>query len=80
MPNGKREVFFDLNGIPRVVETPDRRKAERAGGGAAVTAARERANPGEYSGFPTDSSGKIDTFLQMCSARLAPPCPAPSSR
>lgn len=30
-PSGKREVFFEVNGIPRVVEVVDRRSAEAVG-------------------------------------------------
>jgi len=46
LPNGRREVFFDLNGIPRVVETEDRRSKEAADKKSKLMqAARERANP-----------------------------------
>jgi pyruvate carboxylase len=46
LPNGKREVFFDLNGIPRLVEVLDRRAKETSEKGAGnMQAVRERANP-----------------------------------
>jgi pyruvate carboxylase len=46
LPNGRREVFFELNGIPRVVETEDRRSKEAADKKSKLLqAARERANP-----------------------------------
>jgi len=46
LPNGRREVFFDTDGIPRVIEVADTRtKAAVGGAAAALQALRERANP-----------------------------------
>lgn len=64
LPNGKREVFFDLNGIPRVVETPDRRTRDTGGGGGggrgtAPLAARERANPDVLGEVGAPMSGAV---------------------
>ena len=46
LPNGRREVFFDVDGLPRVTEVEDRRQAAAAAASSGAAAgAREKANP-----------------------------------
>jgi pyruvate carboxylase len=45
-PSGKREVFFEANGVPRVVEVTDTRSAE----GLAKKAVREKVGRGAAGG------------------------------
>jgi pyruvate carboxylase len=60
LPNGKREVFFDLNGIPRLVEVEDRRAKEQvASGGSSLQAVRERANPDVLGEVGAPMSGAV---------------------
>jgi len=60
LPNGRREVFFDLNGIPRVVETEDRRSKEAADKKSKLMqAARERANPDVAGELGAPMSGAV---------------------
>jgi len=60
LPNGKREVFFDLNGIPRVVEVIDRKSKEaEQKQKSALTAVRERANPDVLGEVGAPMSGQV---------------------
>jgi pyruvate carboxylase len=60
LPNGRREVFFNLNGLPRLVEVEDRRAKEAAKGGpSTVQAVRERANPDVLGEVGAPMSGTV---------------------
>ena len=60
LPNGKREVFFDLNGIPRVVEVVDRKSKEAEQKlKSAQTAAREKANTDVLGEVGAPMSGQV---------------------
>ena len=60
LPNGRREVFFNLNGLPRLVEVEDRRAKEAAKGSAStLQAVRERANPDVLGEVGAPMSGTV---------------------
>jgi len=60
LPNGRREVFFDFNGIPRVIETEDRRSKDAAAKLVAGSqAARERATPDVLSEVGAPMAGAV---------------------
>jgi len=60
LPNGNREVFFDLNGIPRVVAVADRKSKEAAEKkNLGMSAARERANPDVLGEVGAPMSGAV---------------------
>ena len=60
LPNGRREVFFNLNGLPRLVEVEDRRAKEVAKGTASTAqAVRERANPDVLGEVGAPMSGTV---------------------
>ena len=60
LPNGRREVFFNLNGLPRLVEVEDRRAKEAAKGTAStLQAVRERANPDVLGEVGAPMSGTV---------------------
>ena len=57
----RREVFFETNGVPRMVEVEDRRQAAADAIGAAGSkrAARERADPSQLGSVASPMSGEI---------------------
>ena len=61
--DGKREVFFEANGIPRAVEIEDTRTGAESGGsggGAPLRrAARERADPGALGSVGAPMAGTV---------------------
>ncbi|GBF90515.1 pyruvate carboxylase [Raphidocelis subcapitata] len=54
-PSGKREVFFEANGVPRVVELADTRSAE----GLAKKAVREKADPSVLGSVGAPMAGAV---------------------
>ncbi|KAK9800249.1 hypothetical protein WJX73_006193 [Symbiochloris irregularis] len=58
-PNGMREVFFDINGIPRVVEVLDRTEDQEAAGGTARRAVREKADPTQVGSVAAPMAGEV---------------------
>ncbi|CAL8463302.1 g2836 [Coccomyxa elongata] len=59
-PNGKREVFFESNGVPRVVEVTDTTAADSAAAGIGVAkAAREKASPTEDGSVGAPMAGEV---------------------
>ena len=63
LPSGNREVFFEVNAIPRVVEIHDRKILESAskGGGGAV--AREKSDPLDPGSVGAPMSGSVVEVL-----------------
>lgn len=57
----RREVFFETNGVPRMVEVEDRRQAAADAVGAAGSkrASRERADPSQLGSVASPMSGEI---------------------
>ena len=51
-------MFFETNGVPRMVEVDDRQQAA-TGGGASKRASRERADPGVLGSVASPMSGEI---------------------
>jgi len=61
-PSGKREVFFEVNGVPRVVEVQDR----NVGGEGTSTAkkvGREKVTPGKAGSVGAPMSGEVIEIL-----------------
>ena len=56
LSTGEREVFFEVNGIPRVVDVLDKTQ-EEAGGGKAVK--NEKANPEDIGGVGAPMTGSV---------------------
>ena len=58
---GCREVFFESNGVPRVVEVPDLTGQGAEGGGAKTGRgpAREKANPSELGSVAAPMAGEV---------------------
>ena len=55
-----REVFFEANGVPRMVEVVDRRQTAAAdGGGAAAKPVREKADPTMLGSVGCPMSGQV---------------------
>ena len=57
-PNGLREVFFETNGVPRVVEVIDRTSSETSAG-ATKRLAREKADPSDLGSVAAPMSGEV---------------------
>ena len=55
---GRREVFFEINGVPRVVEVPERAAAE-SGKATARRAARERADRAIIGSVAAPMAGEV---------------------
>ncbi|CAG9460796.1 unnamed protein product [Pedinophyceae sp. YPF-701] len=60
-PDGKREVFFETNGIPRVVEVVDTNEPEvgAGGGGGARKGMREKATSGDLGSVGAPMAGEV---------------------
>lgn len=58
LPNGKREVFFDVDGLPRVTEVVDR-VAVQTVKSAQQQAARDKANPEKVGEIGAPMSGSV---------------------
>mmetsp|Transcript_38533 Transcript_38533/g.108941 ORF Transcript_38533/g.108941 Transcript_38533/m.108941 type:complete len:1254 (+) Transcript_38533:126-3887(+) len=54
-PNGKREVFFETNGIPRIVEIVDRQARE----GTTLKAAKQKHDPSDPGSVGAPMGGEI---------------------
>ncbi len=57
-PNGKAEVFFEVNGVPRAVEVVVRRRPGDSGG-APAPAGRDKADPGALGSVGAPMGGSI---------------------
>eukprot|EP01026_Neomeris_dumetosa_P053259 TRINITY_DN4753_c0_g1_i2.p1 TRINITY_DN4753_c0_g1~~TRINITY_DN4753_c0_g1_i2.p1 ORF type:complete len:477 (-),score=92.02 TRINITY_DN4753_c0_g1_i2:366-1583(-) len=55
-PNGKREVYFEVNGLPRVVEVEDRKAVAAAG---TKTVIREKANADDLGSVGAPMAGDV---------------------
>lgn len=55
----RREVFFETNGVPRMVEVDDRRQSAASGAVTNKRAARERADPTVLGSVASPMSGEI---------------------
>jgi biotin carboxyl carrier protein len=73
---GDREVFFESNGVPRVVEVVDRRSSEAAAGKTAARAAREKFNASEVGSVGAPMAGEVIEVKIKPGAQ--PPSPYPS--
>jgi len=62
LPSGNREVFFEVNGIPRVVEIQDRKILETASKGV-VAAVREKSDPLDPGSVGAPMSGSVVEVL-----------------
>ena len=62
LPSGSREVFFEVNGIPRVVEIHDRKVLESTKSGA-VSTAREKSDPLDEGSIGAPMSGDVVDVL-----------------
>lgn len=58
LENGCREVFFELNGIPRVIEVVDRNETEAAKG-TKKSAARDKADPSVLGQVGAPMAGEV---------------------
>lgn len=56
-PNGTREVFFEANGIPRVVEVTDRRATTEVAAGR--RAVRDKADPADVGSVAAPMAGEV---------------------
>jgi pyruvate carboxylase len=56
-PSGMREVFFEANGIPRVVEVRDTNKSQQ--GQAPKIQARDKADPSDIGSVASPMSGEV---------------------
>ena len=65
----RREVFFETNGVPRMVEIEDRRQAVADAQGAAKRAGRERADPTILGSVASPMSGEIIDIVAKPGAR-----------
>ena len=61
LPNGNREVFFEMNGIPRVVEIED--KTEEGNTKKTRLAARERSDPADMGSVGAPMAGNVVEVL-----------------
>ena len=61
LPNGNREVFFEMNGIPRVVEIED--KTEEGSTKKTRLAARERSDPADMGSVGAPMAGSVVEVL-----------------
>ena len=61
LPNGNREVFFEMNGIPRVVEIED--KTEAGSTKKTRLAARERSDPADMGSVGAPMAGNVVEVL-----------------
>jgi len=52
-------VFFETNGVPRMVEVEDRQQAAAAEGGSAVKPSREKADPLALGSVGCPMSGQV---------------------
>jgi pyruvate carboxylase len=57
-PNGCREVFFEANGVPRVVEVRDRGVGRAAAAGARRPA-RDKADPSDVGSVAAPMAGEV---------------------
>ena len=74
-----REVFFEANGVPRMVEVVDRQQsatADGAGGGAAAKPAREKADPVVLGSVGCPMSGQVIEVVAKPGESAAEPSPA----
>ena len=77
----RREVFFETNGVPRMVEVEDRQQSAAAEGGAAAAGkpSREKADPVALGSVGCPMSGQVievvakpGTSLQSCTSDSRP--------
>ena len=61
LPNGNREVFFEMNGIPRVVETADRTDAGETK--KFRIASREKSDPADIGSVGAPMAGEVVQVL-----------------
>ena len=61
LPNGNREVFFEMNGIPRVVETADRTDAGETK--KFRIASREKSDPADMGSVGAPMAGEVVQVL-----------------
>lgn len=54
-----REVFFESNGVPRVVEVTDTRATDAAAGKTATKAAREKFNASDVGSVGAPMAGEV---------------------
>ena len=55
----RREVFFEINGIPRVVEVVDMSDSEATATAGAKRAAREKADPSKVGSVAAPMAGEV---------------------
>ena len=61
LPNGNREVFFEMNGIPRVVEIED--KTDDGATKKTLLASRERSDPADIGSVGAPMAGEVVEVL-----------------
>ena len=61
LPDGKRDVFFEMNGIPRVVEVED--KTEQGSENKTRAAAREKSDPADLGSVGAPMAGEVVEVL-----------------
>ena len=69
LPNGKREVFFEVNGIPRVVDILDLNTLETENK-KGMTAVRERADPMDLGSVGAPMAGEVVDILVKDGAEI----------
>ena len=71
LPSGNREVFFEVNAIPRVVEIQDRKILEVAKGSTSAAAAREKSDPLDPGSVGAPMSGSVVEVLVSPGQKIA---------
>ena len=71
LPSGNREVFFEVNAIPRVVEIQDRKILEAAKGASSAAAAREKSDPLDPGSVGAPMSGSVVEVLVCPGQKIA---------
>ncbi len=72
-------MFFESNGIPRVVEVVDTTAADSANAGGSAKAARDKANPTDDGSVGAPMAGEVIDVKIKPGARAFPPSPFPFS-
>ncbi|CAL6380211.1 unnamed protein product [Bathycoccus prasinos] len=70
LPNGKREVFFEVNGIPRVVDILDLKVLENENKKGGMSAVRERADPMDLGSVGAPMAGEVVDILVKDGAEI----------
>ena len=71
LPSGNREVFFEVDAIPRVVEIQDRKILEVAKGSTSAAAAREKSDPLDPGSVGAPMSGSVVEVLVSPGQKIA---------